>query len=464
MAETQLFQKLLPVNIKFFQGESPSPTKLNGIFNYIQASYYVLESFLGNGIDYGVTVLKNRKMVFNLSSTIGQAGNLYKPTNRLGSLTHIHRFFSALHNDSGEETTFGDSLHSEHANYVEGDGVLGEYLEILDQINIPINIQGKNGENFQFGIVYKGSGVVRIVFSDFTYEEINCSAPAQDELKIKTTITTESFINHISFIPTADFKVFSTWLVETTETLLTDDSNFANLGEKNTFNVGCAIPVDNGLDGNEAFWKIGSPCVHSLDTATNKCDKRTSSYCMGNTYDIYVDQTNTGTPWAPVGQPICAGNVGLTIDDLYKGEISSDLMPKNDLAEDLKYTPIAYDASSVNVILTIQSCLLMKSKPYMTKFRPFAAHNLISGGVLTKNESCLYDLSANYNPIKYDITLRSAGRPDILYVLDTKRALEEGTYNQVSVIGGSYNISAMLKDILTHVGERETPQPAVYSD
>ncbi len=465
MAETQLFQKMLPINIKFFQGESPSPTKLNGIFNYIQASYYILESFLGNGIDYGVTVLKDRKMVFNLSSTIGQASNLYRPTNKLGSIYQIHQHFGALHTDEGSQAIYNDTLHTQHTQYTEGDGVMSEFVQILQQVNVPISYEAKDGEGHQLGIIYTGSGTINVFTGDGTSTPLACTAPTGGALKQKTLTITTDYIDYIQFTPTSNFKIYSIWLVENSEALLTDDVQFANKGEITTYNVGCAIPVDNGLAGEESFWKIASPCVHSLSTATNKCKLRTCNYCIGNTYDIFVDQTNVGTKWNASGSPICGGDVGLVDGSSVKGEIDTTLVPTDSVDAPIKYTGVQYTAASANVVYTLQSCLLMRSKPFMAKFRPFAAHERLGSELtLTRNESALYDMSANYNPIKYDITLRSAGRPDIIYVFDPKRELSAGTNNKISVIGGTYNISQMLKDILKHTNERQTPQVAVYAD
>jgi hypothetical protein len=461
MSENQLFQKLLPINISFVNGESPSPTKLTGIFNYIQASYFILESYLGNGIDYSVTTLKDRKMLFNLASSIGSSGNIYRPTNKLTSLYNIHKHFGAVNKDDG--STFTDGLHDEHTNYVYGDGVLGEYLEILEETYVPISYEDRTGAGHQFGITYKGKGSVTLFYGDGTSTEVVCSPPTLGELLEKKVGVTASFIDSILLSPHTDgtpLEIYSVWLTENTEAYLADDQNGAAIGEEFIYNVANAIPTDNGLSGNEAFWKIGPPCQYSLSTAETKCDKRTCGYCLGNTYDVFVDRTNV-SPWQPAGQPVCGGSVGIGGSFSTQGEVDASLVPSNGF----KYTPVIYTASSENVVYAVQSCLLMKSKPFLTKLRPFAANkNLASGIVLTKNESAIYDMGAIYNPIKYNITLRATGRPDIIYVHDVNKELVANSYNKINVIGGAYNITEMLYDILKILNEKQKPQVAVYAD
>lgn len=459
--QNQLFQKLLPININFVTGESPSALKLTGIFNYIQASYFILESYLGNGIDYGVQSLSERKMMFNIASTIGATGNIYKPLNKLTSISSIHKNFGALHTNEGNEVLFGDTLHIQHTEHVVGDGVLGEYLSILDELNIPVAQEDNFGNGHQFGIIYKGSGTIKIFNGDGLYTEVTCTAPAQNEYVQKTIPLSDAYVDFINIVPSVDFKIYSIWLTDNTDGLLSNDGFAANNGEEFIYNVACSIPVDNGLESNESFWKIAPPCIHSLPETVDKCDLRTCSKCIGNTYDIFVDQTSVGSPWTPVGQPICGGDVGLGQASNIQGEINASLVP----AGGKKYTPVVYNEQSVNVIYTLQSCLLMKSKPYMIKFRPFACHEKLNAEItLPKNGSVLYDMNASYNPIKYNITLRSAGRPDIIYVHDVQKELIANSYNKINIIGGSYSLSSMLYDILKALGEKQSPQVSVYAD
>lgn len=460
MSENQLFQKLLPININFVNGESPSSTKMTGIFNYIQASYFILESYMGNGIDYGVSTLANRKMMFNIASTIGSSGNIYRPTNKFGSLYSLHKFFSAVNQDSGAQV---DSLHAEHTNYVVGDEVTGEYLEITEAVNVPINIEDRESSGHQLGVIYKGKGTIIVHSGTGAQSTLTCNPPVQDELVEAKLSTSANFIDHIKLLPHSDgtpLNIKSIWLVSNSEGILADDATGAAVGEEFIYNVGNAVPVDNGLENEEAFWKIGPPCEHSLSTAQVKCDLRTCGYCLGNTYDIFVDQTGV-TGWNPAGQPICGGDVGIGGGFNVQGTVVASKVPANSL----KYTPVVYATTSESIIYALQSCLLMKSKPWMAKYRPFAAHKNINAQViLTKNESALYDMNATYNPIKYNVTLRSAGRPDILYVHDVNKELVANSYDKVNVIGGTYSITEMLHDVLEIMAEKQKPQPAVYAD
>lgn len=447
---TELFARLFPLKINFVNGESPSPQKLNAIFNYVNAAFYVLESFLGNGMDYKYEGLEGRKMLFNLSSAIGPMGNLYKPLNKLTSLEHIYKHFIALHSKTG--AAFTDGLHTEHASYTLGNEMAGEFLDVTKSFNIPINMQIKNAH--QLRISFRGDCTLKI-YSDnnivLLNEFIDSSVDEKIGIYEKTFLLIgDKFIDYISIEVTegSNIEIYSLSLSDVIEGMYSDGS---------IFNVSYAMPLDNGEENNEGFWKIARPCVHAKSSAVTKCLSATCEMCIGNTYDVYVDSIETKR-----GEPICAG-------DYLEQDVTNADMPMSSGEVSLSYTPVTY-AANEPAQYTLQSCLLLRSKPYMIKFSPFAAHNnQPAGTILPQNGSIIYDITAQYNPLKYEIPIVSAGRSDIVYVADIKselipgEGLGLGTANYM-ILGGEVSVTQMISDLLKRLSENDTPKPAVYAD
>ena len=440
----ELFARLFPVKVNFITGESPSPSKLNGIFSYLNSAFFVLESFLGNGLDYRTTELEGRKMMFNVSSAIGQMSNLYKPINKLTSLEHIYKHYIALHSETG--ASFTDNLHLQHGSYSYGDGMISEKLVITLPVNIPLDTRIQDSHYLK--IAYKGTATLKLR-SDSSFIIDSILANITDTLTVYSVlINPNTFLNYISLIPTGDgIEIFSISLVSAV-----DGSESRN----NIYNTSHAMPLDNGQDGEEGFWKIAKPCEYAKASSLTICQHKTCDMCIGNTYDIFSSDIEVKK-----GEPICGG--------LYSTSVSSLMISKDQNGNTISYSPVIVPDGEITKYV-FQSCIMLKSKPYMVKYASFAAHNnLPAGTTLEQNSSVIYDIAASFNPVKYDIALSSAGRSDIVYVSDIKSELMPGGgvglgLNKYMVIGGQISITSMLSDILKNISQNDTPKTAVFAD
>jgi hypothetical protein len=441
MSDNQLFQPLIPVDIGFARGESPTPTKLTGIFNYIQASNYVLESYLGNGTDYNVSDenLEKRKMIHNVASAIGQNSNLYKPVNKLGSLLHLHKFYGAT-NDGDTHTT---GLLTPNTTYTAGNGEIEENLLVNKDITIPVSIWVDPVDTFYLKVDYTGTGTITVQGSS-SATQISAEPDLEyDSIKtVEYTIPGGSFITSILIEPEDTFKIFSISLMSGSESYSYNNK---------FFNVAAAMPLNQ-----DKFWVVKPPCVHAYtQSGTELCDVATCKFCIGNTYDVYVDADGISDE-NKKGLPVCGGD--------YYNYVPANLRPKDGNSA-RKYEP--YAPASTTSFYTIQSCLMMTSRGFMSKFLPFAAYDAnkyAAYDVVAKNETVLYDASADYNTVLYDIALYASGRPDMVFVSDTTGAIESDTDNRYFVIGGLYSVSEMIKDLFKYLTEQQKPSTAVYAE
>jgi hypothetical protein len=445
MQNTQLFQKMLPVKINFYQGESPSPSKLNGIFNYIQASYYIAESYLGNGIDYEFTPgnLTSRKMMHNIAGAIGKMGDIYKPINKLGSLEHIHRCYGAVN----QGNTATDGLHNAHTIYVPGtNGYLDEYLQIDEEINIPISVQVESNDSYSLIINFKGQGALTVnngLSNSLNVCDDGIGGSAIYPTSKIITIVGGSYIDFIKITPVSNFNILSISLLSNSE---------SHAYQTLCFNVAASMPLNQ-----EKYWTVKSPCSRAYTQSTNElCDKATCQFCIGNTYDIYL-QDGALADDARYGIPICGGD--------FETLLPSELIPKDNAVSTVAYT--AYNPAGSVKTYSVQSSLLMTSRYFMSKYSPFAAYDPNIYGVgdpIAKNETVIYDSGALKSPILLDVVIFASGRPDIVYLSDVKNEIIAPTNTRFFVTGGSYSIAQMLRDILLYLSNQQKPMTAVYSD
>ena len=427
----EMFPRFLPIDIKFMPGESPSPQKLTSIFKYLYSAFYVLESFLGNGLDYRPESIDSRKMIFNISNSLGSMGKLNKPTNKLCSLTSIYRDFILSDSVLLLDGISTDRLHDEHAiltgisdPYAHAAGDAEKSLKVNQAFNIPVDKHLSGA--WAFGIETNGFGGVTIYYESNIKESItitNGFASTHNSITI-----TDRYVSHISITTDTIYplEIFSIYLVNKADTLM--DS-------AKPYNIAYALDLSN-----PTYFEVNKPCMFA-----EQCPLSNGSYCIGNTYDLYVHESGV----SPAGRPICGGLYSSSV-------IDPSLIPGG----------FAYQPNTSSQIYTIQSPLLMLEKQYMVKFAPYAVHNLASSQTIVKNVSMVYDIEAGAgtsNPIKYNMPIQSAGRPDMVFVNDTSQELNPSN-NRIIIIGGTYGITNMLNDVIETITEMQPRSVSVYAD
>jgi len=435
MSDSQSFQTLLPVDITFYRGESPSPAKLNGIFNYIQASYYVLESYLGNGTDYLVdeSNFKDRKMLHNLAGAIGKMGDLYRPINKLGTLKHIHSVYGA--NNHGD---VGTGLEAPCTSYIKGTGKTNEYLSVDKDFNIPVQLMTDTSSDYYLVVNFRGRGNLSV---NDGISNTNIPLDESSFTKEKTyVITGGSFIDHIKINTISSLEIYSISLLSGKECY-----QYQSLA----FNVATSMPLDQ-----DKFWTVKAPCLHAY-TNDGLCSVSTCQFCIGNTYDLYIEDSSLDDA-SRFGLPVCGGDYFTSVPDELKPDAADS---------SITYTP--YDPAGSVKTYAMQSSLLMTSKGFMAKYRPFAAFDPVkysAGDPISKNESVIYDKLAAYSPVFYDIILYATSRPDIIYLSDIKNEVVPNTNDRYFAVGGAYSVTSLLSDILKYLSDQQKPTTAVYAD
>lgn len=439
---TQMFPKLLPVDIKFFGGESPSPQKLTGIYNYIGSAFYILESFLGNGVDLNTPSDADRKLIYNLSNAIGAMGNVYRPHNYLTSLEFIHRQFGSMNGN-------GTTEYKKMIDQFMQSGGTEKYLTVNSQINIPIDIISDS--DLYLNMLVTGAGIVRVHHTDTSpVTDITISTPISINgytipTEFSLLINAGVYISHIEIIitvPTVPINFFSLTLVDSAKALM-----FTLDTANKPYNVSYAMNQNN-----PSFWKIKKPCQNALDEV---CSVATCKYCIGNTYDIYTRVL--GLEGTLVGESVCGGDFASTIQET--------LQPVNKTTyAKIKYTPPTTPGTST--LYTAQSSLLMKETPYSLRFRPYGIHSLPSESIIDKNQAMVYDSFAGggaTSPLCYNLIIQSGGRPDIVIINDTKNNLVESK-DRFIILGGMYSLASYIADTSEMSSARASRAVAVYAD
>lgn len=279
ISKTQLFNKMLPKEVRFMRGEDPSPTKLNGAFGQLESAFFMLESFLGNGPDYTIDTNEERKMLFNISSAIGPSDKIYSPLNKVPSLERIWRKY-------GRATSSYDRD--------------SKVLDVTSyQTNTTIPVEAYVG--YELGIYYTGRGIIVALDGDPATE-----MPLPDagtSWKWFTTTVTEDIdwfrIRKYNNSSEA-FKIKSIYVAPAESAAV--------------LNKAYSIPLTNG-----SYWSVKTPCKWADPDLISdlRCVNKTCSYCIGNTYNL--DDTS-----AQYGSPLCSG-------------------AKNGLDGDINYAPANVD-------------------------------------------------------------------------------------------------------------------------
>ena len=446
MAYTQKFAKFLPVAISFFKGESASPQKFNGIFSYLEAGFSILESFLGNGIDYKIPLSdkSKRKMLFNVSQAIGSTSNIYKPVNKMVSLSNIYHNYGSVNNGS-------TTSHESHS-FIDN---INKKLIVNRTLNVPLCITNNQLDTYYLGVYYTGDSDGEISIKCKTVgENITLSLDTNPGRKFGYIKTNSQYIEYIEIKPKngKNIEIESIFFVSNSETTPIEEITNVNNKEMKrfiAFNSSYSVPIIN-----KSLWTIKLPCENALKGI---CTLATCGYCIGNLYDVNVNSTVIDK----IGAPVCGGDDGIF------GNIEDELIPKNITTKKrIKYIPNDYNTTGSVPIYTIQSPVLTEDVPYMIKFMPFIAHQFgySSGQMLVKNESAVYDIASPKSPVFTNMTIYSAGQPHIVYVVDDNLELSGGFSDRILILGGLYSLSDFVKDSLKVNSEGSIPQVSVYAD
>ena len=391
-----LFSKLWPIDVSFFPGEQPTATKLNGMIGQLSSALFMLESFLGNGTDYDITDIKDRKMLFNLSNAIGGTDKLYKPINKLTSLLYISRLFAR------------DNI-APLATYDPATDILS-VTTMIKPITLPVNIFPGD----ELGIYYNGAGTITNFDGAGGIVELPDNGAQYGWYKI----ITGSNADFISLIRTGGlFNIKSFYI--------TSKLQDSTTGQDVAFNKSYGVPISNAN-----YYMLKTPCKYSNPTADIKCASKTCNYCIGNTYEY--DQTIT-IGGSPYGTPKCLSAVSETAE------------------------PISYSSETMlsspqrAAYLTVQSPLVTVSNQYGIKYAPISINDEIIDVEIPQNQCIIYDTKNSASTIKYTTALFSAGRADILYIKDTSIFQEGLTDYKRYMVLGAYGITDLMYDLMPFI-------------
>lgn len=403
--ETQSFTRFLPMETRFVVGENPSPSKLNGSFSQIENAFTILESFLGNGIDFHVTENDNRKLLFNISSAIGKTDKLYKPINLIPNLSFIAFAYG------------GDAV-----SYTNG-----ELTFVTNALTVGIPVNAKNG--FEIGIYYTGEGALLGAASDIGVWE-SLPATSGSEYKWETFIV-QNNIKYFKLKTIADngLKIKAIYVI---------DKSIYN----GVFNKAYCLPLEN-----DTYWSMKTPCKYAAPDSTQLCIVKTCDYCIGQNYEMDSNSTM-------FGQPKC---IPYSLDAASGARWINSGNPVS-----ISYTPepqtINGNQNIRGTYLTIQSPILTIDNQYAIKFKPFHIHSLIIDTQIPTNLNIIYDTKNSSSTIKYLTNLYSAGgvngniRSDILYIKDTSEVSAGiGDQKRFLVLGGNYGLIDLMYDIIKFI-------------
>jgi len=333
-----MFTKLLPKDVSFVRGESPSPDKLNGIFNQLSSAMFVLESFLGNGIDYRITDDGDRKMLFNLSSAIGRVDKLYKPTNRLPDLRRIFKKYGGVYGT-------WDSIN--------------KTLEFTGPVMTPANLEPGD----KLAMYYTGEPVINVNGTDYPLA-------AKAEFGWSTLNITDS-VDYIITAPASgqSLVVKSFYISDTFD----DDE---------CYNTGYSLPL-----ANATYYSVKTPCVYSSPSASgnaNICANKTCNYCIGNTYNYDLNDSIS------YGSPICSGARNLDNELItYTAEVGNlratylTLQCPLNTTENsyaLKYRPFSMHSNIVDSQIMLNQCMIYDIKDAVSPVK-YNTYLYSAGGV-----------------------------------------------------------------------------------
>jgi hypothetical protein len=304
---SQAFRKLILTEIKIISGESPAPSKLNGIFALYNGAFSKIEAYLGNGQDYQISNMPDKKLIGNITSLVGSSSKLYKAINSLDTLQNICDKYSVTSiqtfSASGAK---GSQITVSATGMSYTTGTTTNSLNILGTAYIPAD--AKIGQYISF--LYSGSGIVTAAGA--SQQSWTLSNTASRTISSALLTVNVELITLVS--ANSSLKIYSMSITDNAFTL--------------TYNSGPCLPLDNNK-----WWFVRVPCKYAV--AASGCTGRTvNDYCIANTYD-YTS-----------GLPACTGVPGFSYVAQPTGSLSlartlqSPLLTV-DLPHAVRYRPYA---------------------------------------------------------------------------------------------------------------------------
>jgi hypothetical protein len=485
MSNEYKFPITLPIDISFFNAESLSPAKLNNIFEYIKSANYSIEMFIGNGIDYNITNDLSRKLIGNITNALGDvAGNIYMPYNLLDTLKALYKDFGSVYANTGSNKY----NTNEHIQY----NSINDCIIIKDTVNIPINCTFDCDVTIgiQYSTNIKNSSnpnnISCIVYTvDNTIVDDN-ERLSQVTLLNNATITSansENVICHRNiiipsgvFIYYIEFKNLDQNNIKFNIFDLYITKNISDTAEYNSpvlFSIKSALqslPINNiplnsfyaiGKD-HSSYIVVQRPCKWSdasFNANSYTCSKAVASgACIGNTYDIYVD--NGQDIKDKIGIPVCGGTIATTS---VLNNVDASLLPTNGTGTQLQYNS-TYDGNSSPSFYILQSPLLTyKNKQGALKYHPLALIRSGNIGSLPEGRLNLYDTDVTSgNPVLFSTKFTTTSRPDIIKAFNTN--IIPGNYNKYILLGSDIGIGEMNNEMLKVKSEKVLRTVSVYTD
>lgn len=517
--ESFKFPSTLPIDITFFNAESLSPQKLNNIFNYIKQAVYSLEMFIGNGVDYNIQTKEHKTLIGNLTNIIGHtAGNIYIPFNYLGTIESIYKRYCSTNGNIGNSII----KTKQNADYDKEN----DCLHITGEVNIPILKSFSNDVIFDiFFSISKDDGIsdsnnaVSCIINSSNYSVLenrditnetniitrtNMADDFTGDMPYYTSYTISrtngstsdeesTFINYITLKnnnpDTYTFKIYAMSLYEIFKDASAEDLHTSRTPFTQLNNTSCAFSIESdstllssskwslnsftsiGLD-HKSYITCKKPCKWSnrsyneegyLCSVINS-DVSLDSICIGNTYDIYID--NGYSMKDKTGKPVCAGtysqsNLGYIINQL--------LIPfeSNDESIKLEYNNTYNGESSPNYMILQSPMNMYKNKSGSFKLHPFAITYQTDSALIEQGKLYIYNtMMTSGNPIYWDSKFFATTRADMVKIISSKIAVGSvnGESNKYLVISNDNGIAESLDSALNRNDNHVVRNIAVYGD
>jgi hypothetical protein len=471
MSNEYKFRKVYPADaVQWYNGEQPTPAKFTGIFQYVNAAFFSIESFIGNGLDYdkpGEDM--DRYSQVNLSTAMGHMSKVYSSLNKLAPLHAIAYKFAIT-----DQLDVADKVYFDGGTQ-EAPGSQG--VKILSNFSIPI------GQSFQEDIYIcmnfksKGAGVpiVAAWFDTLGAQQLmDMSAPAvvkatlnnnlskQTDHVLKYTsmkIVAGTYIEALHFdINTADeFWIFSLSMIADKEGLkvITDYKSSDSTSHVMPLNEMYSMGIDSkSIDGvNNQSYAYQLRCVYA-----GVCDKAISINCIGNTYDFYV---NDGYSIKyKTGKPKCAGK---TYNNYGANSVDASILPQTNPEIPLKkyeYTPNAVETPNMVIF---QSPMYCQDRVDLLKYHPIFISSEIDGMAIGNGLNAVYDVQSTASPLVETSMLFSCDRADMARMANNDNDIMLDTIDRYYIIGGKFGVADMINKSVNndHASNRTI---AVYAE
>ena len=468
MAGEYKFPKVYPVDsVTFFNGEQPTPAKFTGIFRYINAAFFSIESFMGNGLDFNKPGPgKDRYNILNLSTSLGHTDKIYSSLNQLDRLYDItYRYAHTDQEDVLDKASFDSNIGC---------------IMVKDNFSIPI---GKEFDDdmllcIHFSIkdtvvpLRNGLAKVEVWYAGYdadvrdpdTYDTVDMSVSSvvKNTQNIHGAIKTDWILKYTSlainkevdrpktrFVEAinvdrnlaGEFAIFSIALVATSDAKILT-------GYKSSDNTAHSIPLNLMYALGDQAKDISGTNVQSYKYRlrcknASVCSKATvngvrNNYCIGNTYDFYVNDGDNIN--RKVGKPECAGSI---FKDYGPNSVDADLIPK-----DLSNATIWYEGNLIETppIVVFQSPLYCTDKQNIMRFHPLFVSNSPSNTAIGDNLSGVYDTQSATSPIITTSMLKATGtRPDQAWLENKNKEIDLNSTSRYYIVGGKFGVADMVE-------------------